>query len=78
MEGWNTTWSSMPNTTLAKAKKFQEVVNSQKKLITIKQIFLNIGKQMLKTSYILNLGQLLKIIFECKKYLWQKLKPEKT
>jgi hypothetical protein len=32
---------------------------------------------MLETSYILNLGQLLKIAPELKKYLWSKLKPEK-
>jgi hypothetical protein len=32
---------------------------------------------MLKTSYILNLGQLLKIAHELKKNLWQKLKLEK-
>jgi hypothetical protein len=39
---------------------------------------LDIGKQMLETSYILSLGQLLKIVLELKKYLWQKLKPKKT
>jgi hypothetical protein len=39
---------------------------------------LNIGKQMLETSYILSLGQLLKIPLELKRYLWQKLKPKKT
>jgi hypothetical protein len=33
---------------------------------------------MLKTSYILNLGQLLKIALELKRYLWQKLKLEKN
>jgi hypothetical protein len=44
-------------------------VNSQEKLITIKEIFLDIGKQMLKTSYTLCLGQLLKIAFELKIYL---------
>jgi hypothetical protein len=32
---------------------------------------------MLKTSYILSLRQLLKIAPELKKYLWQKLKPDK-
>jgi hypothetical protein len=32
---------------------------------------------MLKTSYILNLGQLFKIILDLKQYLWQKLKPER-
>jgi hypothetical protein len=50
--------------------KNQEVVNSQEKLITIKEIFLDIGKQMLKTSYTLSLGQLLKVAFELKRYLW--------
>ncbi len=33
---------------------------------------------MLKTSYTLNLGQLLQIALKLKKYLWQKLKPEKN
>jgi hypothetical protein len=33
---------------------------------------------MLETSYILNLGQLLKIALKLKKYLWQKLKLEKN
>jgi hypothetical protein len=32
---------------------------------------------VLETSYILNLGQLLKIGFELKRSPWQKLKPEK-
>jgi len=31
-------------------------MNSQEKLITIEEIFLNIGKQMLELNYILNLG----------------------
>ncbi len=53
-------------------------MNSQGKLITIKEIFLDIGKQMLEISYTLNLGQLFKIALEFKKYLWQKLKLEKT
>ncbi len=44
MDGWNTTWPSMPNTTLVETHKSQEIVNSQKKLITIKEIFLDIGK----------------------------------
>jgi phage terminase large subunit len=32
---------------------------------------------MLETSYTLNLGQLLKVALELKRYLWQKLKLEK-
>jgi hypothetical protein len=31
-------------------------MNSQEKLIKVKEIFVNIGKKMLKTSYILSLG----------------------
>jgi hypothetical protein len=51
-------------------------MNSQEKMITIKENFLDIGIQMLETSYTLNLGHLLKIT--PKLNLWQKLKPEKT
>jgi len=32
---------------------------------------------MLKTNYTLNLGQLLKMSYELKKSLWQKMKPNK-
>jgi hypothetical protein len=46
----------MPNTTFMEAQKYQKIVNSQEKLITVEESFLNIGKQMLKTSYNLNLG----------------------
>ncbi len=60
------------------AHKFQEVMNSQEKLITIEEIFLDIGKQMLETSYSLNLGQLLKIAPKLKRHLWKKLKRKKT
>ncbi len=35
MEGWNTTWLGMPNTTFVEAHKYHEVVNSQEKLIII-------------------------------------------
>jgi hypothetical protein len=55
MEGWNTTWLGMPNT---------------EKRITIEEIFLDIGKQMLKTIYTLNLGQLFKIAPKFKRYIW--------
>jgi hypothetical protein len=78
MEGWNTTWPNMPNTTCMEAQKSQEVMNSQEKLITIEEIFLDIGKQMLETNYSLNLGQLPKIAPELKRYLWKKLKQKKT
>ncbi len=78
MEVWNTTQLGMPNTTPVDTQKSQEVVNSQGKLITTKEIFLDISKQMLESSYTLNLRQLLKIAPELKKYIYQKLKPKKT
>jgi hypothetical protein len=53
-------------------------VNSQGKLITLEKIFLDIGKEMLETSYTLNLRELFKIAPKLKRYLWQKLKPKKT
>jgi hypothetical protein len=52
-------------------------VNSQGKLITIEEIFLDIGRQMLETSYTLNLRHLLKLAPKLKRYFWQKLKLEK-
>jgi hypothetical protein len=42
-----------------------------------KRFFLDIGKQMLGTSYILSLGQMLKIALELNIYFWQKLEPKK-
>jgi hypothetical protein len=46
-------------------------MNPQGKLIRVEEIFLDIGKKMLETSYTLNLGQLLKITFKVKNYFWQ-------
>ncbi len=53
-------------------------MNSQENLIIVEEIFQDINKQMLETSYSLNLGQLLKIAPKLKKYLWQMLKLGKT
>jgi deoxyxylulose-5-phosphate synthase len=44
MEGWNTTWPNMPNITPMDAKKIQELMNPQGKLIIVEDIFLDIGK----------------------------------
>jgi len=60
----------MPNFTPVDAQKFQEMVNSQGKFTITKEIFLDIGKQMLETSYTLNLKQLFKIALELMRYLW--------
>jgi hypothetical protein len=45
------------------------MLNSQEKLLTVEEIFLDISKQILKSSYTLNLGQLLKIVRVKKVYL---------
>ncbi len=37
-ERWNTTWLGMQNITPMKARKSQQVMNSQKKLITLEEI----------------------------------------
>jgi hypothetical protein len=50
MEGWSTTWLCMPNTIPMEAQKSKEVMNSQEKLITVKEIFLNIGKAKTKEN----------------------------
>jgi hypothetical protein len=42
--------------TFVDAHKSQKMVNSQGKLIIIKEIFMDISKQMLETSYTSNLG----------------------
>ncbi len=78
MEGWNTTQPGMPNISLVETKKSLEVMNSQDKLKLVEKIFLDIGKEMLQTSCILSLGQLLKITPELKRYFYQKLKLKKT
>jgi hypothetical protein len=53
-------------------------MHSQDKLIIIEEIFWDISKQMLKTSYTLSLGQLFKMAPQLKRYLWKKLKLENT
>jgi hypothetical protein len=68
MEGWNL--ARYVNITLVDAQKFKDVVNSQRKLITIEKVFLDVSKQMLETSYTLNLAQLLKIALKLKRYFW--------
>jgi hypothetical protein len=47
-----------------------EFVMSQSKLISIEEIFQDINRQMLETNHTLNLGQLLKMALELKRYLW--------
>jgi hypothetical protein len=45
--------------------------------MSMEQIFQYINKHMLETTYILRLGQLLKITLDLKIYMWQKIKVKK-
>ncbi len=47
------------------------------KVMSMEQIFQDISKRMLETTYTLRLNQLLKITPDFKKYMWQKLKLKK-
>ncbi len=68
----------MPNTTLSvELQNLQESIVSQSKLISIEEIFQDINRRMLETSYTVNLGQKLKMALELKRYLWQKMKLDK-
>ncbi len=60
MDGWNTIWPHMLDITpYLEIPKLQESIVPHTKLILVEKIFQYISKQMLKTSYNLNLGQLL-------------------
>ncbi len=72
MEGWNTTWLGILIIKFIEAQKYQELVDSQEKLIIEEECFQDIRKQMLEISYALILGQLLKITLKFKRCLWQK------
>lgn len=63
---------------LIKPTKLQNFLStSPSKIIYVVYIFQDINKQMLKISYTLNLKQLIKIVPNQKKYMWQKLKVDK-
>jgi hypothetical protein len=76
---WIASWIGMPSSVKPiKPTKLQEVPpTSPSKIIFIEEIFQDISKQMLETNYTLNLGQLIKITLDLKKYLSQKLKANK-
>lgn len=64
MDGWNTIWPRMPDITPSlKIHKLQKFIVPQSKLKLVEEIFQDVNKQMLETSYTLNLGQLLFKLF---------------
>ncbi len=71
MDGWNTIWPHMPDITPSlEIHKLQESIVPQSRLKLVEETFQDINKQMLETSYTLNLGQLLFFVFKLKRYLW--------
>jgi len=69
---WNTSWVGLLKTNIS----IKPIVPQNlffipnNKVMSMKQIFQNINKQMLETIYTLRLGQLLKITPNLKKYMW--------
>jgi len=76
---WNTSWARLPKSKVSTKPIVSQSLffNHINKVMSMEQIFQDISKQMLKTTYILRLGQLLKITPNLKKYTWQKLKLKK-
>jgi hypothetical protein len=76
---WNTSWARLPKSKVSTKPIVSQslFVNHINKVMSMEQIFQDINKQMLKTTYTLRLSQLLKITPNLEKYMWQKLKLEK-
>jgi hypothetical protein len=76
---WNTSWARLPETEVSTKPIVPQnlFIFSNNKVMYMEQIFEDISEHMLETTYTLRLGQLLKIAPHLKKYMWQKLKPEK-
>ncbi len=72
-------WAMMPSSRKPiEPTKSQEIFStSPSKFIYVEEIFQDINKQMLETSYTLNVGYLLKLAPNLKKYMWQELKSNK-
>jgi len=61
--------------TRKRSKNYNNPINM---VMYLEQIFQDVNEQMLETTYTLRSSQLLKITPNFKKYMWQKLKLEKT
>ncbi len=76
---WSTSWARLPKTKMSTKpivpQNLSTIPNNRD--MSTEQIFQDINKQMMKTTYTLKLSQLLKITPNLKEYMWQKLKPVK-
>jgi len=76
---WNTSWAKLPKIEMSTKPIVPQNLSTipNNKDMFMEQIFQDINKQMMETTYTLRLRQLLKIALDFKKYMWQKLKPIK-
>jgi hypothetical protein len=72
---WSTTWARLLETEVSikpiVPQNLYDIPNNR--VMFMEQIFQDINKSMLETTYNLRLGQLLKRTLDLKKYMWHKL-----
>jgi hypothetical protein len=69
---WNISWVGLPKIEVSTKPIISQSLstNFNNIIMCMEQIFQDINKQMLETTYTLKLGQLLKIALDLKKYMW--------
>ncbi len=69
---WSTSWAGLPKSEVSIEPIVSQSLstNPMNRVMFMEQIFQDISKQMLETTYTLRLGQLLKITPYLKKYMW--------
>jgi len=69
---WNINWVGLPKIEVSTKPIISQSLstNFNNIIMCMEQIFQDINKQMLETTYTLKLGQLLKIALDLKKYMW--------
>jgi Glu-tRNA(Gln) amidotransferase subunit E-like FAD-binding protein len=69
---WSISWVGLPKIEVSTKPIISQSLsaNFNNIIMCMEQIFQDINKQMLETTYTLKLGQLLKIALDLKKYMW--------
>jgi hypothetical protein len=69
---WNTSWAKLPKIEMSTKPIVPQNLSTipNNKDMFMEQIFQDINKQMMETTYTLRLRQLLKIALDLKKYMW--------
>ncbi len=76
---WSTSWAWLLETEVSTKPIVPQNLFAipNNRVMSMEHLFQKNNKQMLETTYILILSQLLKIAPNFKKYMWHKLKPKK-